>query len=229
MNDAKQLLSRLRPAIHGLAFGLVFFLAASANAQSNSITNGDFEIQRGATNGVPYWTAGFLWGGPGDFEILDRTSYVQSNLGGYANYWSLGIRPATQKWCHAYFSQIVSNLTPNHAYTVSGYMYQERWKGVTDANRDEYLVYIEAIGGKGTNTPDGRAYVFAQTATQTDNVYGPRWFSPWNTSWLQFTNTQTPAADRTIEIRLHLSKIAFCTSDKLSTMTGYFDNIQLNP
>ena len=222
---------RFKAAAQGLLLGSCLLLAASAGAQ-NLLKNGDFETPQATTNAVAYWTPGFLWGGPDDFEILDRTTVVQSGLGGYANFWSLGIRPATERWCHAYFSQTVSNLVAGHAYNVSGYMLQERYTSVSESFHDQYLVYIEAIGGQGTSTPDGRAYVFALTTTQTDNIFGPpTWFCPANNqnAWLQFTNTQTPAANGTIEIRLHLSKISFCLSDKISQMTGFFDNISLTP
>ena len=226
MKNQFLLLRRLRTAGSGFLLCSCLFVGGSASAQ-NLLKNGDFETPNAPTNGVLYWTVAYPWGGPSDFEIVDRATYVQSNLGGYANYWSLAIRPAHEKWAHAYFSQTVSNLVANHSYSVSGYMEEERWKGVSEAMRDEYLVYIEAIGGTGTPTPDGRAYVLA-VATDTSNLDGPPYTYP-NTSWLQFTNTQTPAANGTIEIRLHLSKISWTNSDKMSTMTGYFDNISLTP
>ena len=221
MKNELAIVHRLKLAAGGLLLCSCLLFAASAGAQ-NLLKNGNFETPQGATNTVANWTLGFLWGGPGDFEILDRGATVR---GGSANYWSLGIRPNHEKWAHAYFSQTVTNLQPGHAYAFSGWMVQERWKGITEAFREQYLVYIEAIGGQGTPTPDGRAYVLAATQTQTDTL-GPPCYYP-STTWLQFTNTQTPAANGSIEIRLHMSKIAWCEADKMATMFGHFDDVTL--
>ena len=103
---------------------------------------------------------------------------------------------------------------------------EERWKGVTESEHDQYLVYIEAIGGMGTNTTRMAGPTCSHRLQPRRIISLARRGYP-TTSWLQFTNTQIPAANGTIEIRLHLSKIECCPSDKLSTMTGYFDNISL--
>lgn len=194
-------------------------IGGSASAQ-NLLKNGDFETPAMATNGVVNWTLGYPWGGPADFEIKGRTTIE------YGGYWGACLRPAHDKWAHAYFAQTVSNLVANHSYSVSGYMMEDWWHGVGDNKRDHYLVYIEAIGGTGTPTPDGRAYVLAVSTDTNPNDLDPPFTYP-NTGWLQFTNTQTPAANGTIEIRLHLSKISWCLSDALSSQCAHFDNISL--
>jgi hypothetical protein len=219
MKTAFLLAHRSKIAAGGLLVGCCLLMGSSASAQ-NRIRNGDFETPQAATNGIPYWSVAYPWGGPDDFEIVDRATYVR----GAGGYWSACLRPAHDKWAHVYLSQTASNLLANHSYAVSGYMEQERWKGVSDPNRDEYLVYIEAIGGQGTPTPDGRARVLAVASNQS-NLDAPYTYP--NTSWLQFTNKQTPAANGTIEIRLHLSKVGWVLADKLSTMAGYFDDITL--
>ena len=212
---------RFRIAAGGLLLCSGLLIGGSVAAQ-NLLKNGDFETPQIATNGVANWTLGYPWGGPDDFEIKDRVTVVGPNGG----FWGLALRPAHDKWAHAYFAQTVSNLVANHSYTISGYMMEDWWHGIGDNKRDHYLVYIEAIGGTGTPTPDGRAYVLA-VATDQSNLDAPYTYP--NTSWLQFTNTQIPAANGTIEIRLHLSKIGWCLSDALSSQCGHFDNISLTP
>ena len=217
------LLRRFKIAGAGFLLCSCLFVGGSASAQ-NLLRNGDFETPQIATNGVAYWSLGYLWGGPADFEIKDRTTIIGPNGG----YWGAALRPAHDKRAHAYFSQTVSNLVANHSYSISGYMMEEWWHGVGDNKRDVYLVYLEAIGGTGTPTPDGRAYVLAvSTDTNPNDLDAP--FTYPSTSWLQFTNTQTPAADGTIEIRLHYSKVGWSNSDALSSACGHFDNISLTP
>ena len=50
-----------------------------------------------------------------------------------------------------------------------------------------------------------------------------------STSWLQFTNHQTPDTNGEIEIRLHLNKPGFVVWDKLEKEAGYFDDIAVIP
>jgi hypothetical protein len=196
------------------------------NASGNIWGGANFPL--GTTTGGevydPSWTAtwnwmiAYPWGGPDDFEIRDRDTTVKSGL------FSACFRPAHDKWAHACYTQTITNLEAGHAYTVSGWMMEDFWKGVADAKRGEYLVYLEAIGARGTPTPDGRASVLA-VATDQSNLDAPYTYP--STSWLQFTNQQTPAANGTIEIRLHLNKISWCLSDKLIVMNGYFDDVSL--
>ena len=109
MKNEFKLMHCFKMAAAGLLLCSGLFLGGSASAQ-NLVKNGDFETPNAATNGVVIGRSGIPGAAPADFEILDRTTYVENNLGGYANYWSLGIRPAQEKWCHAYFTQTVSNL-----------------------------------------------------------------------------------------------------------------------
>ncbi len=232
----------------GLSLGCALVLAVSAGAQ-NLVKNPGFESPIGtndfgnakgganfplgaSTGGEAWdpswkatwnWMIAYPWGGPSDFELKDRCTTVR---GGSANYWSARFRPAHDKWAHAYYTQTITNLQAGHSYTVSGWMMEDRWKGVTDPKREEMQVYLEAIGGRGTPTADGRSSVVA-VATDQSNLDAPYTYP--STSWLQFTNQQTPAADGTIEIRLQYNKPSWCLFDKLELMGAYFDDISLTP
>jgi hypothetical protein len=201
------------------------------NAYGNALGGANFPLGI-TTGGEAYdpawkatanWMMAYPWGGPADFELKDRCTTVR---GGAANFWSARLRPDHDKWAHAYYTQTITNLQVGHVYDVSGWMMEDRWKAVDDALRNQLLVYLEAIGGRGDPTADGRARVLA-VATDQSNLDAPYTYP--NNTWLQFTNQQTPAPDGTIEIRLHLNKPSFCLFDKLELMSGFFDDISLTP
>ena len=50
--------------------------------------------------------------------------------------------PETDWWCHAYFTQTVSNLTTSANYYVNGYMNRIYQLGALD-------IYFEMVGGSG--------------------------------------------------------------------------------
>jgi hypothetical protein len=218
-----------------LAFTL--FFCGSAGAQ-NLLQNGEFESQLGTTN----WTVLYLHGGTDDFEIKDRTtagsrSWNSGNFGGH-------FRPNNNKIMHACFTQTITNLVPNHLYTVSGYMKENWWRGdqgsgydpIEDGKRRAFLVWIEAIGGLGDPTPDGRASLMA---TNPEPVYtnadcavyaiDPNALDPnCNNCWPPpYSVKQKPDASGKIEVRLHMNKLGWTTYDKFTVVNGYFDSISL--
>src|ERR1043165_3401504 len=189
-----------------------------ANFPLSTTTGGDmFNPAWKSTNN---WKIAYPFGGPDDFELKDRCSTWHNGS------WSARFRPAHDKLAHAYYTQTITNLQAGHSYTVSGYMKEDRWKSVTDPLRNEMKVYIEAVGGQGDPTVDGRASVFL-IATDQSNLDAPYIYP--NLSWLLFSNPQPPAADGTIEIRLHYFKCGWVLWDKLELMGGYFDDIMLTP
>jgi len=176
----------------------------------------------------------YPWGGPDDFEIKDRGTYVHGGTINGPNYFSACLRPGQEKWMHAYYTQTITNLQAGHSYSVSGWMMEDRWKGTAadDARRFELQVYIEAIGGQGEPTPDGRASVRCRATVDPLTLDDPLPDYPGaypSTTWLQFTNQQTPDANGEIEIRLHLHKPGIVIWDKLEKESGYFDDIALLP
>jgi hypothetical protein len=135
-------------------------------------------------------------------------------------------RPLTLRLAHACFTQTVTNLVPGHVYQFVGNMWEDWWRSPEDARRDKMLVYMEVIGGLGTPTADGRASVLA-VATDQSNLDAPYTYP--NNTWLQFTNRQTPAANGTIEVRIHYNKVGAAIYDKTWTSAAYFDDISLTP
>jgi hypothetical protein len=206
-------------AVQGLLVSFAFLLCASASAQ-NLLKNGDFEQPLGPTN----WTVAYLHGGPEDWEIKDRSRGGSRHAAWYGGYF----RAITLKLAHACFTQTVTNLTPGHLYTVSGWMRQDWWHGpaVDDSKRDKYRVYIEAIGGQGNPTPDGRASTIATTPPDAD-IDAPYTFP--TDIWRAFTAQQTPDTNRKIEVRLHYYKVDFCIYDKTYTSAASYDDISLTP
>jgi len=203
---------------------LAVWVAGAAAAQ-NLLQNGDFEQPLGPTN----WTVIYLHGGPADFEIKDRSrggsrhsvDDLARRFGGY-------FRPVTLKLAHACFTQTVTNLTPGHPYTVGGFMKQDWWKGVDDAKRDKYRVYIEAIGGQGTPTPDGRASMIATNNFDPDaNIDYPYTYP--TDIWREFFTQQTPDAQGRIEVRLHYNKVGMVIYDKTWISAASFDDLYLYP
>jgi len=213
--------SGLGLTIQGLVISVGFIFCGHLSAATNLLNNAGFESPLGTTN----WTIGYLWGGPADFEIKGRTT--QASRSWNSGDFGLHLRPAASKLCHAYFTQTVSNLTANHAYNVSGYMREDWWYNPVDkAFRDKYLVYIEAIGGQGDPTTDGRFKMIATNNLDPDSNIDAPYAYPTDI-WRMFTTKQKPDTNGTIEIRLHLNKVGWVTYDKLVVMNGYFDLLSL--
>jgi hypothetical protein len=202
--------------------GFAWLLAIPVHAQ-NLLKNGDFEqAPLGPTN----WSIIYLHGGPDDFDIKDRTRGASAHAG---TFYGGNFRPVGQKLAHACFTQTVTNLTPGHVYHVSGQMKEGWWSDPIDHTfRDKFLVYIEAIGGQGTPTEDGRASLIATNALDPDANIDPPYTYPTDI-WREFTTEQTPDANRKIEIRLHFNMVGYVEWDKCWLMNGYFDDLVLTP
>ncbi len=174
--------SRYQLAARGLLLSCAWLLLASASAQ-NLLRNPGFESPLdpwdplGLSGGKTNWTVVYASGGPGDFAMKDR-SRAAARSGG-----SLGahLRPATEWWCHAYFTQTVSNLAANASYVFSGWI-NKPWL----ANAKCHL-YMEMLGG-----PAG-----------TTSVVSP---DVGATGWAQYSVTNTASAAGTLEVRLHMNK-----------------------
>jgi hypothetical protein len=156
-------------------------LLASAGAQ-NLLKNPGFESPLdpwdplGLSGGKTNWTLVYTSGGPGDFAMKDR-SRVATHSGSRGAH----LRPATECWCHAYFTQTVSNLTANASYVVAG------WINLTFIDNGRDHVYIEALGGPAGTT----SVVSPDVATE---------------GWFQYSVTNTASATGTLQVRLHSNK-----------------------
>ena len=171
-------------AAPGALLGCALLLCGSASAQ-NFLKNGDFETPldpwdpTGLSGGKTNWTLVYASGGPGDFAVKDRTT--DSSRHG-SNGHGVHFRPRTDWWCHAYFTQTVSNLTAGANYIVSGYMNRVYQLGALD-------IYFEALGG-----PSGTTSVSVHTPYQS------------NTGWVQYFVTNTASSTGTLTVRLHMNK-----------------------
>jgi hypothetical protein len=196
----------------------------------NLLKNPEFELPLGPTN----WTVGFLRGGPPDFEIQDRTT-AGSRGWDYGDF-GAELRPFHNKLAHAFFTQTVTNLQPDHLYTVKGWMSEDWWTApsgstpydpVANGVRNQFLVYIGAIGGRGSPMPDGR---YSLLATNPTPVYTNADVAIYATSaWCEYRTQQTPDTNGRIEIRLHLDKLSWALTYYLPVMNAYFDSISLTP
>jgi hypothetical protein len=215
--------------VRGSLLLLCVLIGSSLSAQ-NLLQNPEFESPLGATN----WTVGHIRGGLPDFEIHDRTTAASRG-------WDTGdfgaqFRPLHNKLAHSYFTQTVTNLTSGHLYVVSGWMSEDWWSPpssgsaydpIHDGKRDKFLVYIEAIGGQGNPTSDGR---FSLMATNPAPVYTNADVAVYATdTWHQYSVRQTPDTNGSIEVRLHFDKLSWDLTYDLYVMNGYFDSISLTP
>jgi hypothetical protein len=212
-----------------LCLGLGLSLGGSTGAQ-NLLKNPEFESPLGPTN----WTVGYIRGGPPDFEIRDRTT--AATRGWLTGNFGAEFRPFHNKLAHAYFTQTVTNLTPGHLYTFSGQMKEDWWSSppqggsydpVRDGKRNSFLVYMEAIGGLGTPTPDGRASLLATNPTPVFTNADVAIYA--TTNWSEYRVQQTPDTNGRIEVRLHLDKLSWNLTYYLPVMNAYFDFISLTP
>ena len=97
-----------------------------------------------------------------------------------------------------------------------------------DGKRNQFLVYIEALGGLGNLTPDGRHRRFATNATPAYTNADCAIYATTNREHL-YSVKQTPDADGKIEVRLHLDKLSWCETFYIPVMNAYFDSISLTP
>ncbi len=213
MKSKLPLSCRCPMAVWGLVLGVVLATWGTASAQ-NLVRNPDFELPLGPDN----WTVVYTnvinstspnaptGCGPLDFMIAGRTTMAHKDVvpGTWdgedrtgTNYWSKfgGHFAPNHDWMmHAYFRQVISNLTPNATYNCSAWM--AFWGG-------DYLtrcsVYLEAIGG-----PNG--LISHTVPTYPGNVLnlnpaeggGPE-------AWQKYAVTQTATPSGRMEIRLHLN------------------------
>lgn len=221
MNKAKFLFSRHKHAIQGLVVGLAILTCGSLTAQVNLLKNGDFESAPiGVGSATTNWSVVYLKGCADDFEIKDRTRSASIR----SAWFGAEFRPRTQKPIHACFTQTVSGLTNAHQYTVAGSMWTQR------ADKAQYLVYIEAIGGIGDPLPDGRySLLLTNTVDGTQYAKGDR-VSPTQDTPLfgDFSAMQTPDSNGKIEVRLHYYAYKFRNYDKLWQEATYFDDTTLH-
>jgi hypothetical protein len=198
-----------RVTARGLLLGFALLAAGAASAQ-NFVKNPDFEEELGPDN----WTVVYApvinstANGNGsiasatDFLVADRTTMAHKDMvpgswdGNYiqttdnTDCWSKfgGHFAPNHTWVmHAYFRQVVTNLTPLAQYRISAWMVQ--WGGHLDAAQ----IYMEVLGGVAGNISRKTPYV---TENAQNNPAG----------WMMYVLTNTANSSGQLEIRLHYNK-----------------------
>lgn len=200
-------------AVRVLVPALALLMWGSSRGQ-NYVRNPDFEQPLGTNN----WTVEYVYGGPSDFSIHDRTTIahkdkVPGTWDGEPNYldvYGAEFQPYHDGKMHAYFKQTVSGLTPGSVYVISCWMTQFEAKYTNTVQ-----VYLEAVGG-----PNG------MISKTTPNVYKACNNNP--SAWAMYAVTNTASPGRQIEVRLHFNK------DKWTTLAwhyirAYYDHVAVMP
>ncbi len=165
------------PAAGGLFLGLVLLLGNSASGQ-NLLKNGDFEAPFPVEDPTAGWAVVFPGGADGDYTdwaIAGRTKATTGTSGGHVAH----LRPNNWGTIHAYFTQVVTNLTPGSVYRLDIQKMRSGFK-YTEEDPPKQKVYAAMISGLSSNAVHGYS---------TSN--GP------------YSLTITCAPTRQIEVQLH--------------------------
>jgi hypothetical protein len=190
-------------AAGGLFLGLAFLLCASASAQE-LLKNGDFESPIPGLDPTDNWTLVYVDGGPADFSIAGRTTEASYCCGGRGAH----LRGNNPHFAHAYFKQVVTNLTEGASYTLNILKMRAGFKYADEGPSPKLKVYASMISGSSSNAVHG----------YSTNI-GP------------YSLTITAAATRQIEVQLHMWHgvlPAEVSEDyKTSKTSGWFDRLSL--
>ena len=202
--------SRYQPSAGGLLLGLAFLLCASVNAQE-LLKNGNFSDSFPVSDPTSGWALVYVDGGPGDFAIAGQTT--EASAGGTVGIATGGgrgaqFRAATWNFAHAYFKQVVTNLTPGAVYTLNIVKMKAAFKYTDEGDPPKQKVYAAMISGSSSNAVHG----------YSTNV-GP------------YSLSITCGANAQIEVRLHMWK-GVMTDDvaedfKSSKCMAWFDEFSL--
>ncbi len=194
----------------GFLLGLALLLCASVNAQ-NLLKNGNFSDPFPVSNPTSGWAVVYVDGGPGDFGVAGQTT--EASAGGTIGIATGGgrgaqFRAATWNFAHAYFKQVVTNLTPGAVYTLNIVKMKSAFKYTDEGPPPLQQVYTSMISGSSSNAVHGYS-------TNT----GP------------YSLSITCSASGQIELQLHMSKRAM-TDDvaedfKSSKCIAWFDEFSL--
>jgi hypothetical protein len=141
---------RCAPAAGGLFLGLAFLLCASAVAQE-LLKNGDFESPFPVSDPTAGWTLVFADGGPDDFAIAGPSTEASRCCGGLGAH----LRPNNWNYAHAYFRQVVTNLTAGATYTLNIQKMKAGDKWADEGPSPILKVYASMISGSASNAVHG--------------------------------------------------------------------------
>lgn len=190
-----------------LAFG--FFLVTAAHAQ---IVVGNAKFDNPLSYPGANWTVVYVKGCPGDFACKGRTTRATYTAGGPMSGTGGNFKPFHDAPMHAYFSQVISNLTPGASYAVTNWMHkpgsgEEGWY-------EGARVYLEVVGGLGSRMAEYFPDPSLFTNTPPDNAQ----------RWQKFAVTNTANASGQLEIRLHFNHDG-ASGDKWFYIDGWYDDV----
>ena len=134
----------------GLLLGLAIFLCASAGAQE-LLKNGDFESPFPGLNPTDNWTLVYVDGGPDDFAIAGQSTEASYCCSGHGAH----IRSSNCNFSHAYFKQVVTNLTEGASYTLNILKMRAGFKYSDEGTPPKLKVYASMISGSSSNAVHG--------------------------------------------------------------------------
>jgi hypothetical protein len=144
---------RYHPATGGLFLGLVLLVCASASAQE-LLKNGSFESPFPVSDPTAGWAIVFPGGTDGDYAdwaIAGQTKAASRVSGGHGAH----LRPNNSGTIHAYFKQVVTNLTPGAVYTLNIQRMRSNFKYTDEGSPPLQKVYAAMISGSSSNAVHG--------------------------------------------------------------------------
>jgi len=145
---------RCPSAAGGVLVGLLMLIGVSANGQ-NLLKNGNFELPFPVEDPTAGWAVVFPGGYDGDYAdwaIAGQTLAASRVSGGHGAH----LRPNNSGTVHAYFKQVVTNLTPGAVYTLSIERMRANFANYIDGGTQR--IYMSAVSGSSSNVVFGNTY-----------------------------------------------------------------------
>jgi hypothetical protein len=140
-------------AAGGLFLGLAFLICASTNAQE-LLKNGNFESALPVDDPTAGWAVVFPGGYDGDYAdwaIAGRTLAASRVTGGHGAH----LRPNNWGTVHAYFRQVVTNLTSGASYTLTIQRMMAQFDYADGLVQQR--IYMSAVSGSTSNVVFGNS------------------------------------------------------------------------
>jgi hypothetical protein len=215
------------------ALALLAGLAGNSASAQNFVRNPDFELPLGPDNWTVGYAAVFNGGanqptncGPLDFLIAGRSTLAHKDMtpGTWdgedrtgTNYWSKfgGHFMPNHSWqMHGYFTQTITNLTPNATYVCSA------WMGFYGGNYlDRCNIYLESIGGPNGRISKTTPWPSGQVQNVQNNPAG----------WQRYALTNTASPTGQMEIRLHFNKFGTAANWEWRNWNAFYDHVAVVP
>lgn len=141
-------------AVGRLSLGLFLLLNVSAGAQE-LLKNGNFESPFPVSDPTAGWAIVYPGGPDGDYAdwaIAGQTLAASRASGGHGAH----LRPNNSGTVHAYFQQVVTNLTEGASYTLNIQRMRAQFANYIDG--DKQRIYMSAVSGSSSNVVFGNTY-----------------------------------------------------------------------